>query len=256
MSRTIHQAVRGPIRALGALAVVTACLAGRGVEALGSDPPDRSAAARRRMVEQQIRVRGVRDEAVLAAMAAVPRHEFVPPELRGAAYDDHPLPIGLGQTISQPYIVALMTEALALRPTDRVLELGTGSGYQAAVLAVLADSVFTIEYFPALAAEAAQRLSRLGCANVVVKAGDGWGGWPERAPFDAAIVTFAAPEPPPAVVAQLLPGGRLCVPVGGPGDVQELVLYVKRGDGSLAARPLGAVRFVPAQGAAGRREGE
>ena len=215
---------------------------------MADGPPDRDEAARRRMVSQQIRARGVRDEAVLAALAKVPRHEFVPGEVRGSAYDDHPLPIGLGQTISQPYIVALMSEALAPRPSHRLLELGTGSGYQAAVLSLLVASVFTIEYHAALAEEAAARLSRLGYANVEVRAGDGWGGWPARAPFEAAIVTFAAPDVPAALVAQVRTGGRICIPIGQPQQVQQLMLYTKRADGALSSRMLGAVRFVPVQG--------
>jgi protein-L-isoaspartate(D-aspartate) O-methyltransferase len=208
------------------------------------------------MVEHQIRARGVHDPAVLKAMGAVPRHEFVPESLRGSAYADHPLPIGEDQTISQPYIVALMTEALAPCATDRVLELGGGSGYQAAVLAAIVDSVFTIEYFPSLAREAAARLARLGYANVLVKAGDGWGGWPEHAPFDAAIITFATPDVPPAVVDQLRVGGRLCVPVGAAHAIQDLCIYTKQADGELKGRSLGAVRFVPVlgEGSRGRRE--
>jgi len=209
---------------------------------------DDHAQERHRMVERQIKARGIRDPAVLAAMAAVPRHEFVPPGLLHAAYADHPLPIGEGQTISQPYIVALMTEALGLRDTDRVLELGTGSGYQAAVLAALADTVYTIEYFPSLAENARQVFERLGLANIVVQAGDGWAGWPEHAPFDAAMVTFAAPEVPERVVEQLKVGGRLCIPLGEAHEVQMLMLYTKRADGGLAAESLGAVRFVPVLG--------
>ncbi len=205
------------------------------------------AAARQRMVEQQIASRGVRDPSVLAAMERVPRHEFVPAALRPEAHADHPLPIGEGQTISQPYIVALMTEALALLPESRVLELGTGSGYQAAILAVLADEVFTVEFSPSLAREAVDRLRRLGYDNVTVKAGDGWNGWPEHAPYDAIIVTFASPRVPPALGAQLRAGGRLCLPLGQPDGLQELMLYHKRDDGTLSAEDLGGVRFVPVQ---------
>jgi protein-L-isoaspartate(D-aspartate) O-methyltransferase len=204
-------------------------------------------AMRRQMVERQIRSRGVRNPAVLAAMALVPRHEFVPASLVASAYSDHPLPIGEGQTISQPYIVALMTEALELGPRSRVLELGTGSGYQAAVLATIAEVVFTIEYFRSLAEETAQRLARLGYHNVVIRTGDGWNGWPERGPFDGVILTFAAPEVPPALADQLVPGGRLCAPIGDPEGAQELMLYRKRGDGSLSAEDICPVRFVPVQ---------
>lgn len=214
---------------------------------MGAEPSGARARERHDMVARQIEARGVRDPLVLAAMRSVPRHEFVPPVSRAAAYGDHPLPIGEGQTISQPYIVALMTEALRPASGDRVLELGAGSGYQAAVLAAIVDSVFTIEFFPSLAAEAAARLQRLGYANVKVRAGDGWHGWPERAPFDAAIVTFATPEVPPALIDQLKPGGRLCLPLGSPGGHQELMLYVKRADGTLDQTCLAAVRFVPVQ---------
>ena len=206
--------------------------------------------ARRRqtMVDRQIKARGIRDPLVLEAMRSVPRHEFVPESIWHDAYEDHPLPIGKGQTISQPYIVALMTEALALHGGERVLELGTGSGYQAAVLACIADSVYTIEYFPELAADAANDLRRCGYGNVVTRAGDGWLGWPEQAPFDAAIVTFAAPEVPPALVEQLVVGGRLCIPVGTPGGVQKLMVYTKQDRGEPVAEFLCAVRFVPVQG--------
>jgi len=204
------------------------------------------------MVAKQIERRGVKDRRVLDAMRQVPRHEFVPQDLRSSAYQDYPLPIGQEQTISQPYIVALMTEALGLRGGERVLELGTGSGYQAAVLAAIVDSVFTIEYFPQLAETARVTLERLEITNVEVRAGDGWGGWPEKAPFDAAIVTFAAPEIPAALVAQLRVGGRICVPVGPPGGTQELVLATKRAEGDLKEQRLGAVRFVPVRGEGAR----
>jgi protein-L-isoaspartate(D-aspartate) O-methyltransferase len=206
------------------------------------------------MVERQIKARGISDPAVLAAMSTVPRHEFVPADLRSSAYADHPLPIGEGQTISQPYIVALMTEALQPKPTDRVLELGTGSGYQAAILAAIVDSVFSIEYFPSLAQRATETLSRLGYGNVVVKAGDGWQGWPQHAPFDAVIVTFAAPEVPEAAIDQIPVGGRLCIPLGEAHAVQELIVYTKQADGTLRGRSLGAVRFVPVLGEGGRHD--
>ena len=228
---------------------VVSCTGGEQGSGRGRDVVDNDHARdRHRMVESQIRARGIRDPEVLAAMEAVPRHEFVPHDLRHAAYADHPLPIGEGQTISQPYIVALMTEALDLSPGDRVLELGTGSGYQAAVLAAMVDTVYTIEYFTSLAERARATFERLAYENILVKAGDGWGGWPEHAPFDAAIITFAAPSPPPALVEQLKVGGRLCIPVGPPEGSQNLVLYTKRDDGSLAARSLCAVRFVPVLG--------
>jgi protein-L-isoaspartate(D-aspartate) O-methyltransferase len=181
-------------------------------------------------------------------MRAVPRHEFIPEELRGNAYTDSPLPIGLGQTISQPYIVALMTESLELGGGERVLELGTGSGYQAAVLAQIADSVFTIEYFPELAREASADLARLDYTNVEVRSGDGWGGWPEKAPFDAEIVTFAAPRIPQPLVDQLRPGGRICIPIGPEDGNQMLVLGTKTADGTIRERVICPVRFVPVQG--------
>jgi protein-L-isoaspartate(D-aspartate) O-methyltransferase len=203
---------------------------------------------RQNMVDRQIKARGVRDSGVLKAMATVPRHEFVPSDLQHVAYADHPLPIGEGQTISQPYIVALMTEALQVTAGDRVLELGTGSGYQAAVLASIVDTVYTIEYFSSLAERARTTFERLGYENILVRAGDGWGGWPAHAPFDAAMITFAAPKPPPALVDQLEVGGRLCMPLGPAHGTQTLMLYTKREDGTLASQSLGAVRFVPVLG--------
>jgi len=208
--------------------------------------------ARMEMVARQIESRGISQPAVLHAMRTVPRHEFVPASLRVSAYEDHPLPIGEGQTISQPYIVALMTEALSLDATQRVLELGTGSGYQAAILAAIVDSVFTIEFVPSLATRAEATLARLGFDNVVVKTGDGWRGWPEHAPFDAIMVTFAAPELPEALVAQLRPGGRVCIPLGQPNTVQELMVFTKHDDGAMGERSLGAVRFVPVLGEGSR----
>ena len=200
------------------------------------------------MVDRQIAARGVRDQRVLEAMRDVPRHEFVPAAVRDAAYQDRPLPIGEGQTISQPYIVALMTEALQLRGGEKVLELGTGSGYQAAILAAIADTVCTIEYFAPLAAEAREVFDRLGYDRIISRAGDGWDGWPEYAPFDAAMVTFAAPQVPPALVTQLRSGGRICIPVGQAPGIQRLMVYTKRPDGSLAEEFLCDVRFVPVQG--------
>lgn len=203
-------------------------------------------ALRETMVREQLRGRDVRDERVLAAMAQVPRHEFVPDDQRRRAYRDHPLPIGGGQTISQPYVVALMTELLALGGDERVLEIGTGSGYQAAVLSRLTKSVYTIEIDATLATAASKRLSRLGYANVHVKAGDGFFGWPDAAPFDAIIITAAAPHIPPSLIAQLREGGRLVAPVGRDGG-QELELGVKRG-GRLEVSRKGGVRFVPMTG--------
>jgi protein-L-isoaspartate(D-aspartate) O-methyltransferase len=206
---------------------------------------DELARAREDMVATQIAARGVRDEKTLAAMRSVPRHEFVPTASRREAYDDHPVPIGHGQTISQPYIVAFMTEALSLRGGERVLEVGTGSGYQAAVLARIAAHVFSIEIVAPLAVESAERLRRLGYDNVRVRAGDGYQGWPEEAPFDAIIVTAAAPRIPEPLKQQLREGGRLIVPVGE--DWQELVLVTRRGERFEERRVL-PVRFVPMTG--------
>ena len=199
---------------------------------------------RQQMVERTVRARGVSDAGVLRAMEAVPRHRFVPESTLGQAYADHPLPIGYGQTISQPYIVALMTELLGLQPGERVLEIGTGSAYQAAVLAELVDEVYSIEIVPELAASAAQRLQELGYDNVRVKQGDGYYGWEEYAPFDAIIVTCAPDHVPQPLVNQLAEGGRLVVPIGPPGGYQALWQYVREEDG-LKAYNLGGVRFVP-----------
>jgi protein-L-isoaspartate(D-aspartate) O-methyltransferase len=203
------------------------------------------ASARERMVASQIAARGVRDAKALAALRKVPRHLFVPSPLIGQAYDDHPLPIGEGQTISQPYIVAFMTEALGLESGDKVLEIGTGSGYQAAVLAEIAAQVFTIEIVAPLAEQARERLARLGYASVSVRAGDGYAGWPEQAPFDAIMITAAAPRIPEPLKQQLGDGGRMILPVGD--DYQELVLVTRRGSGFEEKRIL-PVRFVPMTG--------
>jgi len=188
---------------------------------------------------------GVRDSATLAAMRGVPRHEFVPAEVRDQAYGDHPLPIGYDQTISQPYIVAFMTEQLAPRPDMRVLEVGTGSGYQAAVLGEIGCEVYTIEILEPLATSAAARLARLGFEDVHVRHGDGYKGWPEEAPFDAIIVTAAADEIPPVLLEQLAPRGRLVMPVGPRDGVQYLVRVEKSEQGRLARRALLPVQFVP-----------
>jgi protein-L-isoaspartate(D-aspartate) O-methyltransferase len=206
---------------------------------------------RLRMVADQIEDRGLRDPHVLAALRAVPRHEFVPAHLADAAYEDGPLPIGSGQTISQPYIVALMTEAVGLQPGERVLDVGTGSGYQAAVLAHITPHVWSIEIVPELAQSARERLARLGY-GVQVRTGDGWAGWPEQAPFDAIILAAAPERVPPALLEQLAPGGRLCLPVGGVNEAQELLVYTREADGSFSERRLGGVRFVPMTGEAQR----
>jgi protein-L-isoaspartate(D-aspartate) O-methyltransferase len=185
------------------------------------------------------------DQEVIEALRAVPRHEFVPRELRDAAYLNQPLPIGHGQTISQPYIVALMTQLLELDPGDRTLEIGTGSGYQAAVLAEIVDSVFTIEIIEPLATSAWARLRRLGYAAVRAKHGDGYFGWPEHGPFDGIVVTAAATHIPPPLVEQLAVGGRMVIPVGPPFRTQQLMLLEKRTDGSVAQRSVAPVAFVP-----------
>lgn len=197
------------------------------------------------MVREQIEARGVRNPLTLAAMRRVPRHELVPADVRAAAYDDSPLPIGFGQTISQPYVVAFMTEALGLRGGETVLEVGTGSGYQAAVLAEIAARVYTIEIVAPLAERARADLARLGYTNVEVRAGDGYLGWPEAAPFDAIIVTAAAPRIPEPLKEQLKDGGRLVIPVGE--DSQRLVVLTRRG-ARFAERTVLPVRFVPMTG--------
>jgi protein-L-isoaspartate(D-aspartate) O-methyltransferase len=191
---------------------------------------------------------------VMDAMAKVPRHEFVSPSDRRNAYANRPLPIGMGQTISQPFIVALMTDLMEVLPGDRVLEIGTGSGYQAALLAELAGTVYTIEIAEPLAREAADRLKRLGYRNVVTKTGDGYRGWPEHAPFDAIMVTAAPREVPQPLIDQLKPGGRLVVPVGGPGAGQSLLLIEKQPDGRITRRNILAVRFVPLTDKSGRQQ--
>ena len=186
------------------------------------------------------------DPRVLAAMAAVPRHEFVPADLRRFAYDNRPLPIGYEQTISQPSLVAMMTDLLELPPDDcHVLEIGTGSGYQAAILAEICASVHTIEIVEPLARRSAALLERLGYDNVSVRSGDGFAGWPEAAPFDSIVVTAAAEEAPPPLIEQLRPGGRLVIPLGPAGGVQELVVIDKDADGQLERRLVFPVRFVP-----------
>jgi protein-L-isoaspartate(D-aspartate) O-methyltransferase len=201
--------------------------------------------ARHRMVDEQIEARGVSDPRVLEAMRRVPRHEFVLPMYRGLAHEDRPLPIGLGQTISQPYIVGLMTELIDPEPGDRVLEVGTGSGYQAAVAARLVEQVYSIELLPELAASAAERLARLGVTNVEVRAGDGYLGWPEHAPFDGILVTAGADHVPPPLVEQLAPGARMVIPVDDTRGGQVLQVVEKLPDGRIDVRNVTPVRFVP-----------
>jgi protein-L-isoaspartate(D-aspartate) O-methyltransferase len=200
---------------------------------------------RRAMVEDQIRARGVQHEGVLRAMLAVPRHEFVPENYRSSAYNDSPLPIGLEQTISQPYIVAMMTELVDPRPGHRVLEVGTGSGYQAAVIARLVKEVYTIEIVPELARSAAERLRRLGVSNVQVREGNGYEGWPEKAPFDGILVTAGATEIPQPLIEQLKPGARMVIPVGEGPSEQVLKVIEKRPGGGIQTRDVLPVRFVP-----------
>jgi protein-L-isoaspartate(D-aspartate) O-methyltransferase len=204
---------------------------------------------RERMVKEQLMSRGIRDERVLAAMGKVPREEFVPAEMRAASYSDQPLPIGHNQTISQPYIVAFMTEQLRPQPKDRVLEIGTGSGYQAAILGELVAEVFSIEIVEPLGKRARTTLQRLGYENVKVKVGDGYKGWPEHAPFDIVIVTCAPNHVPQPLIDQLKEGGRMIIPVGNAGE-QELYLLEKEG-GKLRRRAVLPVRFVPMTGEAG-----
>jgi protein-L-isoaspartate(D-aspartate) O-methyltransferase len=205
--------------------------------------PERFTVDRQRMVETQLRDRGIRDQRLLKAMATVPRHEFVESRYRDQAYADHPLPIGAGQTISQPYIVALMLERLHLEPTSKVLEIGTGSGYQTALLSKVAGHVYSIERHAELARLAAETLSRLGVTNVSVVTGDGSRGLSERAPYDAIIVAAAAADVPPALFEQLREGGRMIIPVGPP-EAQELQ-FVRRLDGKALTTMMEGCRFVP-----------
>ncbi len=208
--------------------------------------------ARERMVREQIAARGIHDPRLLEALRKIPRHLFVPPQFAASAYDDSPLPIGHGQTISQPYVVAFMSEALELKPQDKALEIGTGSGYQAAVLALLAREVYSIEIIEPLAQEASERLVRLGYKNVRVRVGDGYLGWPEAAPFDAIVVTAVTDHVPPALVEQLRPGGRLVLPLGG-GWEQNLVRVRRTSKGVTQETILPSVLFVPMVGEAEKK---
>ena len=208
---------------------------------------DKKLEARMKMVQTQIRRRGVTDKDVLLAMETVPRHEFVPDQYEAQAYADHPLPIGHGQTISQPYIVALMTELLNLNTTDRVLEIGTGSGYQAAILAQIVSEVYSVEIVEPLAVEASERLERLGYGNIHTLHADGYYGWEEHAPFDAIIVTAAPDHIPQPLVQQLKDGGKLVIPVGPPGGYQTLWEITKQGE-TYKKRNVTGVLFVPLTG--------
>jgi len=196
------------------------------------------------MVETQLVSRGISDKAVLEAMRKVPRHLLVPEKIRDYAYDDRPLPIGEGQTISQPYIVAFMTEMIKVNPEMKVLEIGTGSGYQAAVLAEIVKEVFTIEIFEGLGKRASRDLQNLGYENIQVRIGDGYKGWPEEAPFDAIIVTAAPEEIPQPLIDQLKEGGRMVIPVGQVGRIQQLILGEKK-NGKFRTRNVSSVQFVP-----------
>lgn len=211
---------------------------------------------RARMVDWQIEARSVKDPNVLTAMRVVPRHAFVRPAEQRYAYADNPLPIGYQQTISQPYIVAFMTEALELTRNSKVLEIGTGSGYQAAVCAEIAREVYTIEIVEELAKSAKQRLKELGYRNVIAKAGDGFFGWPEHAPFDAIIGTAAAGRIPEPLIEQLKPGGRMILPYGSPRGFQYLVLVTKDEDGNISRKNVMPVRFVPMTGQVQKSEEE
>ena len=206
---------------------------------------DTFAVAREAMVDDQIRARGITTPAVLTAMRKVPRHRFVPAEVTHMAYNDHAVPIGSGQTISQPYIVAYMTEAAEISPRDKVLEIGTGSGYQAAILGEVAREVYTIEIIPELAEGARKTLAELGYTNVQAKTGNGYLGWPESAPFDAILVTAAPDEVPQALIDQLAPGGKMVIPVGE--IVQNMMIIEKTGNGVVERRTI-PVRFVPMTG--------
>jgi protein-L-isoaspartate(D-aspartate) O-methyltransferase len=234
------------LAALFSLVVTAACGAwGRGDNGNGDATEDAFTARRHAMVTRQLEARGVRDPGVLAAMRRVPRHRFVPPEVRREAYEDSPLAIGLGQTISQPYIVGLMTELVLPRPGMKVLEVGTGSGYQAAVLAEIVGEVYSIEIVPELGRRAETRLRELGYTNVHVRIGDGFDGWPEEAPFDAVVVTAAPERIPEPLLDQLAMGGRLVIPVGA--AAQDLVVVTRTPDG-WRREVITGVRFVPMTG--------
>jgi protein-L-isoaspartate(D-aspartate) O-methyltransferase len=219
----------------------------------GSPATDEYRVKRLKMVETDIRGRGIRDRKVLDTMARIERHLFVDSSFMNSAYDDHPLPIGEGQTISQPYVVALMTEALKLKPTDKVLEIGTGSGYQAAVLAEIVSEVYTIEIRKDLAERAEKLLKKLGYRNIKVKYADGYNGWEEHAPFDAIIVTASANHIPPPLIRQLKEGGRLIIPLGSTVYFQMLTVALKK-KGELEIGQMGSVAFVPMTGEAMKRK--
>jgi protein-L-isoaspartate(D-aspartate) O-methyltransferase len=241
--------MRSPVRLLAAscLLIGLACCTSAS-EKDSSQLPDRNsefAKARQKMIQSQLVRRGISDKKLLAAFEKVERHKFVPRDLRSLAYEDHPLPIGEDQTISQPYIVALMTEVLDLRKNDKVLEIGTGSGYQAAILAELVEQVYTVEIIDTLGRKAKKLLNELDYGNIEVRIGDGFRGWPEHAPFDAIIVTCAPAKVPQPLMDQLAEGGRLVIPVGV--EWQELILLKKK-DGIISRETIAPVRFVPMTG--------
>lgn len=244
--------IRGRSRGVAVLCLAVGMAAGgcgrqrEGTVKASPGQADSEAGQRARMVDTQIAARGVRDPRVLAAMKKVPRHLFVDPAARGQAYEDHPVPIGNNQTISQPYIVALMTELLELPARGRVLEIGTGSGYQSAVLGEMAAEVYSIEILPELAKAAGDKLKELGYTNVEVRAGDGYRGWPEHAPFDGIVVTAAPERIPQPLLDQLAIGGRMVIPVGG--FFQELKVFTKDKDGRVTEKDIIPVRFVPMTG--------
>jgi protein-L-isoaspartate(D-aspartate) O-methyltransferase len=236
---------RSLFRSLYTVAALAVLSGSAAAQRLPDDANARFRARRLAMVERHIAGEGIKDSATLRAMREVPRHELVPAELRDEAYENHPLPIGFGQTISQPYIVGYMTEIVRPRRGTRVLEVGTGSGYQAAVLAATGAEVYSIEIFRALADTASARLERLGYRGVTVRHGDGHDGWPDEAPFDAIVVTAAAGHIPPALTRQLKPGGRMIIPVGSVYGAQYLILVEKDAKGALRTRNLLPVAFVP-----------
>jgi protein-L-isoaspartate(D-aspartate) O-methyltransferase len=242
--------------ALATGAAMTAWTFSQQPSSVGPEQADREEAGfarlRRQMVDEQLRSRDITDAEVLRAMATVPRHRFVPPGQIAAAYEDHPLPIGHGQTISQPYIVALMTQLIRPNRLSRVLDVGTGSGYQAAVLSELCKDVYSIEIVEPLAEQAKTRLAALGYKNVTVRAGDGYRGWNEHSPFDGIIVAAAATHVPQPLIDQLAPGGRLVMPIGR--YFQELLLVQKLPDGRIERRQIASVAFVPMTGEAEKRD--
>jgi len=237
---------------LAALLIVAAVIGVRLALAPAWDGETDFARARQTMVQRHLRGRNITDERVLEVMGRIPRERFVPPSHRRRAYADHPLSIGHRQTISQPYIVAVMTQVAKPKPESRALDVGTGSGYQAAVLAGLCKDVYSIEIVKPLAEEARKRLAEMGYDNVTVRYGDGYRGWPEKAPFDVIIVAAAPDHVPQALIDQLAPGGRLVIPVGN--ARQELILIEKQPDGTIRRRNVGGVKFVPMTGEAGERK--